>query len=93
MLDLCYTITPATGTGVSATLDLYYQSSLPGGALCPVLSAYRWDGGGWEALTPDERECGITPYRLTVRGVTDFSPFALGVPSQLHLPLVLREGS
>jgi hypothetical protein len=91
----CYDITPTSSTSVNATIAFYYDRGNLAGQKCSVLSAYRWSGSSWVALTLDNtygvngRACSSEPYSVRVKGVTDFSSFVLA--SHLnYLPLVTR---
>jgi hypothetical protein len=63
------------------------------GAARARLNGFRWDGSGWELLSPgltygmDGRGCGSDPYSLRVQDVTGFSLFAPG-EFKVYLPLV-----
>jgi hypothetical protein len=91
----CYDITPTNSTNVNATIAFYYDRGNLDGQACSVLSAYRWSGSSWVALTLDHtygangRACSSEPYSVRVKGVTDFSSFVLA--SHLtYLPLMTR---
>lgn len=84
----CFDITPANPTGQNATLTFYfYSSQMPGGSLCEDMHVYHWDGGAWQPLTLDARDCEHDPHWVRVTGVADFSPFVLAanVPNAVTL--------
>jgi subtilisin family serine protease len=80
MIERYYNIQSSGGTGAfNATMVFYYEDAELNGLTESNLRAYRWRGTGlgWQEYVPSGLD--TTNNILTVTGVTEFSPWTLGV--------------
>jgi hypothetical protein len=76
VVQRCFDITPTTSQ--AATIRFYYAPSEANGNPENGVSAYHWNGTGWDLeMGAYTRSSGADPRWVEVTGVTNYSPFVL----------------